>query len=90
MSSVGKCQVRISSPIIINRGPAHRTPGSGGGGDSGGGGSGGEVGAAEVGVDEALEEIDLGGNPGSAAPVEEAAAQRGGLEVNLGIEEEEY
>ena len=29
------------------------------------------------------EEIYLGGNPGSAAPVEEAAAQRGGLEVNV-------
>ena len=27
------------------------------------------------------EEIGLGGNPGSAAPVEEAAAQRGGMEV---------
>ena len=33
-------------------------------------------------------EIGLGGNPGSAAPVEEAAAQRGGLEVNVDSEEE--
>ena len=28
------------------------------------------------------EEIDLGGNPGSAAPVQEAAAQRGGMRVS--------
>ena len=34
------------------------------------------------------ETIYLGGNPGSAAPVEEAAAQRGGLEVNVDSEEE--
>ncbi len=34
------------------------------------------------------EEISLYSNPGSAAPVEEAAAQRGGLEVNVDSEEE--
>ena len=32
----------------------------------------------------------LGGNPGSAAPVEEAAAQRGGLEVNVDSDEEYF
>ena len=34
------------------------------------------------------EEIFLRSNPGSAAPVQEAAAQRGGLEVNVDSEEE--
>ena len=29
------------------------------------------------------EEIDLSGNPGSAAPVQEAAAQRGGMRVSV-------
>ena len=31
------------------------------------------------------EKIDLGGNPGRAAPVKEAAAQREGMEVHGGL-----